>query len=69
MPLEIRGARILIRSAQLVRGTRLEYALTHTAARRALKITVSVGVAAAPFTVYRVGQKSETANSCSSVCF
>jgi len=27
MPLEIRGAHFLIRSAQLVRGTRLEYAL------------------------------------------
>ena len=27
MPLEMRGAHFLIRSAQLVRGTRLEYAL------------------------------------------
>jgi len=27
MPLEIRGAHFLIRSAQLVRGTRLEWAL------------------------------------------
>ena len=30
MPLEIRGAHFLIRSAQLVRGTRLEYALVST---------------------------------------
>jgi len=30
MPLEIRGAHFLIRSAQLLRGTRLEYALVST---------------------------------------
>jgi len=34
MPLEIRGAHFLIRSAQLVRGTRLEYALNDSSPSR-----------------------------------
>jgi len=41
MPLEIRGAHFLIRSAQLVRGTRLEYA-------SAVNVTLLAFVAAAP---------------------
>ena len=36
MPLEIRGAHFLIRSAQLVRGTRLEQALVYCTERLSL---------------------------------
>jgi len=44
MPLEIRGAHFLIRSAQLVRGTRLEYA-------SAVNVTLLAFIAAAPLMV------------------
>ena len=48
MPLEIRGAHFLIRSAQLVRGTRLEWALIKIPGRQLAPSFWSVGLWASP---------------------